>query len=217
VLLLPTRVSGDALSSPKGGKLKVLVPLDGSPSAEAILPVIVRLGASLPLSATVLHVVPPLGAPSQPLPDGSDAYAAMAALAAPYLGRRHLSWATAATYCRRVADWLERYGVPARVEIRAGVAIEEIGRAALDLAQAQGGVLALGLPDALPWRFGYSAEPLLRAVPLPVLQIRSRRSEPVVPPNETVGTAAGDGVSLASVAGEWDHRAHAGTAPRSRL
>ncbi|HEU5316244.1 MAG TPA: universal stress protein [Chloroflexota bacterium] len=127
--------------------LRVLVPLDGSPTAEAILPLVVHIGATLPLRATVLHVIPAQGFS----PAG-------------------------ATYCERVARWLEEHGVPAQVEIRSGSAVEEIGAAALEHAD----VLALGLPEALPWRFGHSAERLLRTARVPVLQLRSRRTEVLV-------------------------------------
>ena len=156
--------------------LHVLVPLDGSATAEAILPVLVRLGARVPLRATVLHVVKP----------------------------DHPSL-TAAAYCQRVADWLGRHGVPAQVELRSGDPVEEIGRAALDLALQRGGLLALGLPEALPWRFGYTAERLLRAVPAPVLQLRSRRQEHVVPDELLVPI------------GERDHRADRRALAGSRL
>ena len=127
--------------------------------------------------------------------------------------------------CRRVADWLERHGVPAQVELRTGDAVEEIGRAALDLALHRGGLLALGLPEALPWRFGYSAERILRAAQVPVLQLRSARCEHVVPleeaPAESAATGATDAeraaVSLLAAAGERNHRAHGSALAGGRL
>jgi nucleotide-binding universal stress UspA family protein len=127
--------------------LRVLVPLDGSPTAEVILPLIVQLGAMLPLRATILQVVPVLGFASK-----------------------------GAAYGERVARWLTEHGVPAQVMLRSGTAVEEIGIAALDGFD----LLALGLPEALPWRFGHSAERLLRTARIPVLQLRSRRTESLV-------------------------------------
>jgi nucleotide-binding universal stress UspA family protein len=183
VLLLPPAGGGFDAAVVADTPLRVLVPLDGTPSGEAILPVLVRLGARLSLRATVLHVLPPTGAPDEaPLPGAS---LAVAALGKALLARRHLSWATAADYCRRVAAWLERHGVPAKVALRSGDAVEEIGRAALDLALDGGALLALGLPEALPWRFGYSAERILRSTPIPVLQLRSTRLEHVAPLDDT--------------------------------
>jgi nucleotide-binding universal stress UspA family protein len=153
VLLVPRGVvlggpEPNPLPGRDGRPMRVLIPLDGSATAEAVLPIVVRYGATLPMRATVLHVVRP--------------YEVLA---------------TGAAYCERVARWLGGHGVPARVELRSGTPTEEIARAAFERAD----LVALGLPEALPWRFGYKAEQLLRLVKVPVLQLRSRRSEGVVP------------------------------------
>ena len=144
-----------ALRGGEGKRLRVLVPLDGSPPAEAILPLVVRYGAAIPMRVTVLHVVSP-----------------------------HELSTTGAAYCQRVAQWLTQHGVPSKIELRAGNTVEEIGRA----AHGRMDLLALGLPEALPWRFGYSAEQLLRRSGVPVLQLRSRRGEAVVPSDVSVSS-----------------------------
>ena len=180
VLFLPRGAAFERVMS-TGGRLRVVIPLDGSPTAEAILPLVVRLGASLPILATVLHVLAAPGNPYKSLLSDTRS----SPLAARSVARGQLSRATAAAYCRRVATWLEQHGVPARVEIRCGSVVEQIGVAVLERTD----LLALGLPEALAWRFGYSVEQLLRTATVPVLLLRSTRAEYVVPDSGTASLA----------------------------
>jgi nucleotide-binding universal stress UspA family protein len=174
-------------------RVRVLVPLDGTPAAEGALPFLVRLGACLPLSVTLLHVVRPPASGNGVGEEGQDtACGAMDALLdetpglqAPTLGGGpsgggRLCWATAAGYCRRAAAWMGAHGVAARVELRAGDAAEEIGRSALDRAD----VLVLGTPAGRRvsrWGCGSAVDRLLRRSRWPVLLVPSRRAAPVVP------------------------------------
>src|SRR5688500_2111322 len=132
-------------------------------------------------------------------------------------------WRGAAAGCRR-AGWRWRDGVPGEVALRSGDGVEGIGRAALDMALAGGGLLALGLPEALPWRFGYSAERIVRASSIPVLQLRSARCEHVVPLEDEPARVA-DGASaerstmgdLVGAAVERNDGAYAGALAGGRL
>jgi nucleotide-binding universal stress UspA family protein len=155
-------------------RVRALVPLDGSPAAEAALPLLARLGASLTVTATVLHVLPGAADPG--------CLATLDTLSAPAdRGRsRRLCWATAAAYCHRAAGWLGPHGVQTRVELRAGGTVEEIERAAREGADVV--VLAAGGSTAgLPWSLDSVADRLLRCSPFPLLLVRASGAEPVIP------------------------------------
>jgi nucleotide-binding universal stress UspA family protein len=190
------------------------VPLDGSPAAEAALPLLARLGASLTVTATVLHVLPGAADPA--------CLATVDTLSPPAdRGRpRRLCWATAAAYCHRAAGWLGAHGVQSRVELRAGDTVEEIERAALEGADVV--VLATGGSAAgPPWSLDSMADRLLRCSPFPLLLVRPSGAEPVIPGGSrgrvgSAGPSAWPAPRASADAGDVRPR-HPAAVPRRRL
>lgn len=124
---------------------RTLIPLDGSETAEGILPHLHRL---LPRHESQLILV-------QALPFGP-------------LGNEH----QAEQYLRRVAFQLTNDGYPATYVIRTGLAAETILRAA---EEARASLIALsthGRTGAMRWLMGSVAESVLQSSRLPVLVCR---------------------------------------------
>lgn len=132
---------------------RLLVPLDGSLTAEAVLPHVRKILARKDSDVLLVRIVPP------PIPEG-------AALALNV-------WEGAAReYLAGLRERLERQGVRARAVVRVGEPVSEILRVAAEdkstmIAMATHG--ATGLRRAL---FGSVAEALLRRTDLPVLLVR---------------------------------------------
>jgi nucleotide-binding universal stress UspA family protein len=139
---------------------RVLVTLDGSPVAEAILPFITQIAGPLDIEVVLLRVVVPV--PPQAVE-----------------GTRHVTiedveerLAEAREYLMRQAAELTARGVRVRTEVRRGDPVPEIAAAA---AQVGADLIAMtthgrsGLGRVL---FGSVAEAVLRQVEVPVFVMR---------------------------------------------
>jgi nucleotide-binding universal stress UspA family protein len=162
-------------------RVRALVPLDGSRTAEAAPRLLARLGAQLAITATVLHVLPGVDDPAYLGNLGSlDALLPASGPEAgsgdhPGVRPRPLCWATAAAYGHRVAGWMGAHGVPTVIQLRAGDVVEETNCAAREGAD----VIVLGAHAGAPgewWSLDRVADRLLRCTTLPLLLIRTGRT-----------------------------------------
>lgn len=149
---------------------RLLVPLDGSRAAEAILPFAEQVAGPLDAEVLLLLVVEPLSA--------AEAVAA-AGVVAPDAFR--IREAEAREYLARVEGRLVAKGLRTRSAVRFGIPATEILVATAEegadlVAMATHGRSGLGRV-----LFGSVAEAVLRAAPVPVLLIRA----PVVPGGTT--------------------------------
>jgi len=145
---------------------KILVPLDGSVTAEAILPHVRRLLRRHDSEVILLRVAVP--------PTSEDQMTVVEAILA-----------AAREYIAGVRDRLGQQGVRARAEVRMGPAAGTI----LDAAEEEGvSLIALathgrtGLRRAL---FGSVAEHVVRKSPVPVLAVRPFWTYELLPPGRT--------------------------------
>jgi nucleotide-binding universal stress UspA family protein len=141
---------------------RVLVPLDGSEIAEAILPFAEKLAGPVDAEAMLVRVVEPLSA--------GEAFAAGGVVAPDTLFLRQLE---AKEYLARVERRLANKGIRVRTDLRSGTPAAEIVAAATSwgadlIAMATHGRGGLGR-----LLFGSVAEAVLRAAPVPVLMIRT--------------------------------------------
>jgi nucleotide-binding universal stress UspA family protein len=146
---------------------RVLVPLDGSDIAEAILPFVEKLAGPVDAEAMVVRVVEPLSA--------GEAFAAAGVAAADTLFLRQLE---AKEYLARIERRLADKGIRVRTELRSGAPAAEIVAAAAAwnadlIAMATHGRSGLGR-----LLVGSVAETVLRAAPVPVLMIRTTTKLP---------------------------------------
>ena len=151
----------------------VLLPLDGSELAEALLPAVALLASRLGVGVTLLSVVPPARAAE---PAGAQATQAERWPSAGEL--------EAAEYLQRVQEWLRGRGVEARVEVRVGNPAEAI----LDRSMADDVWLVVisshGRSGVGRWVYGSVADRVLHQAERPVLLFRApgaqtRTSQPV--------------------------------------
>lgn len=145
---------------------KILVPLDGSESAEAILPVVERLAGPRDLIIALLKVVGPLAsAPLGETPTWPDQVVAL---------RRE----DAERYLAKVAETLWGRGLRAQWAVRFGMAVETIAAFA---GQEQADLIAMathgrsGLSRLL---LGSVAAGVLRSAPVPVLLLKAGQPTP---------------------------------------
>jgi len=141
---------------------RVLVPLDGSEIAEAILPFAEKLAGPVDAEAMLVRVVEPLSA--------GEAFAAGGVVAPDTLFLRQLE---AKEYLARVERRLANKGIRVKTDLRNGAPAAEIVAAATSwgadlIAMATHGRGGLGR-----LLFGSVAEAVLRAAPVPVLMIRT--------------------------------------------
>lgn len=138
----------------------VLVALDGSPLAEAILPVVERMASPLDMMVLLVRVVPPpaRGVSVMPPELAEDA--------------RVERLREAGAYLSRIAEDLGTRWIRTRTEVRVGAPAAEILAAA---RAASADLIAMtthgrgGLGRLL---FGSVAETLLREAPMPVVLLR---------------------------------------------
>jgi nucleotide-binding universal stress UspA family protein len=177
--------------------LRVLVPVDGSPLSEAIVPYVVGLGCS---SATLVQVVPP-----PPLLGG-----------APDLDAR---LADARASLDRLAGTLGRAGVAdVKTLLRRGKPADEIAAAAGDVAPGLIAITTHGRAGFDPIVLGTVAARLIRTISFPVLAVQATApAAPDAPPIDPFVDilVPHDGSDLASRA--LDALAHLGLAGRARL
>lgn len=141
---------------------RVLVPLDGSPRAEAILAQVGRLLRREDADVLLLRVSEP-------------AYS-LARIDTSKLIREERESATA--YLKATAEALEEQGVRCRTIHKEGGIAESIVRAAGDLRASLIALSTHGRGGVDRWFFGGVAEKVLRGSPVPVLLMRSFPSGP---------------------------------------
>jgi nucleotide-binding universal stress UspA family protein len=145
---------------------KILVPLDGSVTAEAILPHVRRLLRRQDSEVILLRVANPPAAEEQ-----------MLAIEA--------SLAAAREYIVGIKDRLEQQGVRARAEARMGPPAGTI----LDLAEEEGvSLIALATHGRTGFKralFGSVAEHVVRKSPVPVFTVRPFWTYELLPPGRT--------------------------------
>ena len=159
------------------GFRRLLVPLDGSAEAEAVLPVIEQVAGPLHAEVVLIRVVEPLSA--------AEIMATAGSVTPDPLASRELE---ARRYLGEVESRLSGRGLRVRAILRLGNAASEIvgsvGVYGADLiAMTTHG--RSGLSRVL---FGSVAEAVLRAAPVPVLVVRAPIGEPSSPPSAE-GTA----------------------------
>jgi nucleotide-binding universal stress UspA family protein len=191
VILVPPRARmWDELAA-TGRPWRVVAPLDGSPAAEAVLPLVVQLGVRLNARVTILHVLKHDAVLDDPR-EVTQWTAPWTKTRYEHHVQRRLTWVTAAAYCRRIVAWIERHGVRADLEIRTGNVVEEVALAAMDRAD----LVAMSFAEGTSWKAGALPREIVRAVArggTPVLLARSHRAEPGVLhemdwPNARAGT-----------------------------
>jgi nucleotide-binding universal stress UspA family protein len=152
---------------------KILVPLDGSPLAEGILPYVKALAKGLGSPAVLLHVVDPF--PLDHLDSELEPYASRAV---------EFIHPLAESYLERTARNLVHDGVEAEMRLAQGKAADQI----VDFIENDGiGLIAMsthGRSGPARWVLGSTADRILRSIECPLLLVRP-------PDEETGGTPAG--------------------------
>jgi nucleotide-binding universal stress UspA family protein len=141
---------------------RVLVPLDGSEIAEAILPFAEKLAGPVDAEAMLVRVVEPLSA--------GEAFAAAGVVAPDTLFLRQLE---AKEYLARVERRLASKGIRVRTDLRSGTPAAEIVAAATSWGADLIAMATHGRGGVGRLLFGSVAEAVLRAAPVPVLMIRT--------------------------------------------
>ena len=140
---------------------RVLVPLDGSELAEAILPLIERMAGPLDAEFVLLRVVEPVSP--------AEAIASAGVIAPDSFALREME---AKQYLHGVERRLSKKGLRARVHVALGAPAEEI-LAAAKMTGADLIAIATHARSALGRLvFGSVAETVLHAASIPVLMIR---------------------------------------------
>lgn len=132
---------------------RILAPLDGSPTAEAVLPHVRRLARMTGSEIVLAQAVPVSGV------DGGESVFRAAAQAG-------------ADYLAVVKDKLESAGFRTRVFVRAGGAAETVLGLAAEVRASLLAVATHGRTGAQRLVLGSVAETLLRSTPVPVLAVR---------------------------------------------
>ena len=157
-------IQGQEPATARRRRAAILLPLDGSELAEAILPDVAHLAERLGVGVVLLAVVPP-SLPSPGEPTGSP----RAPGSRPNGQVPSNAEVEASEYLGRVWRWLRARGVSARVEIRIGMPAEEIlkrcaGEDVRFVALSSHGRSGVGR-----WVYGSVADRVLRQAERPVL------------------------------------------------
>lgn len=144
---------------------RILVPLDGSKTAEAILPFVLEIAGPLDIEVTLLRVVVPVP-PS--VVEGSRQVVVEDTEA-----RR----AEAEQYLDRLAAELRDRGVRVRTVVRRGDPVTEIASAARELEVDLVAMTTHGRSGLGRLLFGSVAEAVLRSTDLPVLMMRQTAAQ----------------------------------------
>lgn len=139
---------------------RVLVPLDGSPLAEAIIPFLTEIARPLDMSIVLLRVVEP--APTAVVEGARHTFIDVSET------RRQ----DAATYLASIASSLERRGLRAALEVRAGRPDLQILECARDLGADLIAMSTHGRSGFGRLLFGSVAEQVLRQAEVPVFMMR---------------------------------------------
>ena len=153
---------------------RVVIPLDGSELAEAILPFIIQIAGPLDLEVTLLRVL-------QPVPP--EMVEGVGRIVIDDIGQRQDE---AAAYLAGLAASIATSGVRARTELRVGVPVREI---VLCVQERDADLVAMtthGRSGLGRFLFGSVAEAVLRQADVPVFflrqtekQVRARSTRPV--------------------------------------
>jgi nucleotide-binding universal stress UspA family protein len=146
---------------------RALVPLDGSPLAEAVIPFVVAIAGPLDMAVVLLRVVEPIP-PMSELPSG---------VAADALDRRARD---AAEYLAPLAAELRARGIDAAWEIRRGQVSDSIVRATRSTGADVIAMSTHGRSGLGRLLFGSVAEQVLRQADVPVLLLRQTEDQPAV-------------------------------------
>jgi nucleotide-binding universal stress UspA family protein len=151
----------------EAGIRRILVPLDGSPASEAVLPMVAALAGPFDLGIDLLHVAEPGGAG----PERADR-------PGPAKGPEP------GAYLGRVAAGLETRGLRASTILRRGLPPEIIATVAAETGADLVAMSTHGRTGLGRLLVGSVAERVLRAVPVPVLLWKSptESAEPGAPP-----------------------------------
>lgn len=144
---------------------RAIVPLDGSPFAEAVLPFFRQIAGPLDMEVILLRVVPPR---------------AMAPLEEPHVLTRDLETrcGDAEAYLARLAGDLRNRGVRVRTRVRRGEAVQEILAVARESAAD---LIAMCTHDRSGFGrfvFGSVADAVVRRAGIPVLRLKPGETEP---------------------------------------
>lgn len=146
---------------------KILVPLDGSPRAEAILPHVVALARALSAEVVLAQVIEPLPqvtAPGEPVP------------ALPVAAIHELT-AAAEAYLSGIAGQLGQQGLRVRSLVPYGPVVEQIIAAAEQAGVDLIAIASHGRGGLAQLFYGSVASALLQRAGRPLLMVRSRDAE----------------------------------------
>jgi nucleotide-binding universal stress UspA family protein len=152
---------------------RVLVPLDGSPLAEGILPFLMEIAAPLDMAVVLLRVLEPVAPVAV---EGTQHF--MDDLAV----RRE----DAQRYLARIAAGLRARGVNAQCEVREGRPEEVILAAAQKIGADLIAMSTHGRSGLGRLLFGSVAEQVLRHAAVPVFLMRQGKPRPALPTPETL-------------------------------
>lgn len=144
---------------------RVLVPLDGSPLAEGILPFIIQIAGPLDLEVVLLRVVPPTVAPTL---EGAGTFVPDDVATRVRDAREYLA---------PIAADLRERGVRVTTEARHGAPVTEIVATARDLDADLIAMTTHGRSGLGRILFGSVAEAVLRQAQVPVLMMRLTERE----------------------------------------
>ena len=141
-------------------KSQILVPLDGSPLAEQVLPCAMMLGQGLPAELVFFHAVS-----VSPSARGKSAAAEQVE-------------AQASEYLQGVVDEMHKAGLSTRYVVQHGPAAESIVDYAEQADVHQIVMSTHGYTGILRWTHGSVAERVLQASSVPVLMVQTRKEPP---------------------------------------
>jgi nucleotide-binding universal stress UspA family protein len=139
---------------------RVIVPLDGSPLAEGVLPFILEIAGPLDLEVTLVRVVTPLRPPAI-----EGAHHAV-------LDDAERRFVEARRYVDAIADTLSARGVRASAHVRRGDPVTEILAAARDANADLVAMTTHGRSGLGRLLFGSVAEAVVREAKIPVFLLR---------------------------------------------
>jgi nucleotide-binding universal stress UspA family protein len=139
---------------------RVLVALDGSPSSEAVLRLLMEIAGPLDMTVMLLHVLEPVASPAV---EGVEHFV---------VGDIDARRRQAETYLEPVAAALRALGVDTTWTIRYGLPAEEILAAAAEMGADLIAMATHGRTGVGRVLFGSVAEAVLRRASVPVFMIR---------------------------------------------
>ena len=147
---------------------RVLVPLDGSPAAEAILPFLLEIAGPLDMAVVLVRVFEPV---SIPVVEPSSR-AALDHLLARQRETESLRRIDAEEYLAPIVAQLARRGVDARADVRSGHTVDQILDAAREVGADLIAMTTHGRTGLDRLLFGSVAEAVLRRADVPVFLMR---------------------------------------------